>query len=205
MKTYRILGSLAVLVLFGAFAHYPGTPNDGYSVGDTATDFRLKNIDGRMVSLSDYKEAKGFLLIFTCNTCPYAVAYEDRIIALDKKYKDKGVPVIAINPNNPQVQPGDSFEKMQQRAGDKGFTFPYLLDEGQEVYPRYGATRTPHVFLLENTAEGHIVRYIGTIDDNYQDAGAVETRYVEDAVDAMLQGQKIEVPTTRAIGCSIKV
>jgi len=94
---------------------------------------------------------------------------------------------------------------MQQRAGDKGFTFPYLLDEGQEVYPRYGATRTPHVFLLENTAEGHIVRYIGTIDDNYQDAGAVETRYVEDAVDAMLQGQKIEVPTTRAIGCSIKV
>ena len=205
MKTYSILGSLALLMLFGAFARNSGALNDGYSVGDKATDFRLRNIDGKMVSLSDYKDARGFLLIFTCNTCPYAVAYEDRIIALDKKYKEKGVPVIAINPNNPVVQPGDSFEKMQQRAREKGFTFPYLLDEGQEVYPRYGATRTPHVFLLENTAEGHIVRYIGTIDDNYQDAGAVETRYVEDAVDAMLQGQKIEIPTTRAIGCSIKV
>lgn len=205
MKTYSILGSLALLMLFGAFARNSGALNDGYSVGDKATDFRLRNIDGKMVSLSDYKDARGFLLIFTCNTCPYAVAYEDRIIALDKKYKEKGVPVIAINPNNPEVQPGDSFEKMQQRAREKGFTFPYLLDEGQEVYPRYGATRTPHVFLLENTAEGHIVRYIGTIDDNYQDAGAVETRYVEDAVDAMLQGRKIEIPTTRAIGCSIKV
>lgn len=205
MKTFSILGSFILLMLLAGFARYPGSLNDGYAVGDTASDFSLRNIDGKMVSLSDYKEAKGILLIFTCNTCPYAVAYEDRIIALDKKYKDKGVPVIAINPNNPQVQPGDSFEKMQQRAREKGFTFPYLLDEGQEVYPRYGATRTPHVFLLENTAEGHIVRYIGTIDDNYQDAGAVETRYVEDAVDAMLQGKKIEVPTTRAIGCSIKV
>lgn len=205
MKTFSILGSFTLFILLAGFARYPGTLNDGYAVGDTASDFSLRNIDGKMVSLSDYKEAKGILLIFTCNTCPYAVAYEDRIIALDKKYKDKGVPVIAINPNNPQVQPGDSFEKMQQRAREKGFTFPYLLDEGQEVYPRYGATRTPHVFLLENTAEGHIVRYIGTIDDNYQDAGAVETRYVEDAVDAMLQGKKIEVPTTRAIGCSIKV
>lgn len=205
MRTLRIFGSLALLVILGAFALHPGTPNDGYSVGDMATDFDLKNIDGKMVSLSDYKEARGFLVIFTCNTCPYAVAYEDRIIALDKKYKDKGVPVIAINPNNPEVQPGDSFAKMRQRAKEKGFTFPYLLDDGQRVYPQYGATRTPHVFLLENTDEGNIVRYIGTIDDNYQDADAVETRYVEDAVDAMLKGEKIEVQTTRAIGCSIKV
>lgn len=205
MKTYSIFGSIVILMLLGGFTIYPGTLNDGYSVGDMATDFKLKNVDGKMVSLSDFKEAKGFLVIFTCNTCPYAVAYEDRIIALDNKYKDRGVPVIAINPNNPEVQPGDSFEKMQQRAREKGFTFPYLLDEGQEVYPRFGATRTPHVFLLEKTADGHVVKYIGTIDDNYQDAQAVDTRYVEDAVDAMLQGQKIEVPTTRAIGCTIKV
>lgn len=205
MKTYRIFGNIVLLMLLGGFTIYPGTLNDGYSVGDTATDFKLKNVDGKMVSLSDFKEAKGFLVIFTCNTCPYAVAYEDRIIGLHNKYKERGVPVIAINPNNPKVQPGDSFEKMQQRAREKGFTFPYLLDEGQEVFPRFGATRTPHVFLLEKTADGHVVRYIGTIDDNYQDAQAVDTRYVEDAVDAMLQGQKIEVPTTRAIGCTIKV
>jgi hypothetical protein len=94
---------------------------------------------------------------------------------------------------------------MKQRAAEKAFTFPYLLDDGQEIYPQYGATRTPHVFLLEKTGEGNIVRYIGTIDDNYQNEDAVETRYVEDAVDAMLGGQNIAVTKTRAIGCSIKV
>jgi len=183
---------------------YPGQIRNGYKPGDIATDFKLMNVDGNMVSLSDYKDAKGFLLIFTCNTCPYARAYEDRIIALDRKYKVKGVPVIAINPNNPSAQPGDSFDQMKKRARDKGYTFPYLQDKEQKIYPQYGATRTPHVFLLERTAKGLVVRYIGTIDDNYQDAGSVETAYVEDAVDAMLDGTAIAVTTTRAIGCSIK-
>ncbi len=178
---------------------------DGYSIGDVATDFALPNVDGNTVSLSDYVEAKGFLVIFTCNTCPYSVAYEDRIIALDQKYKAKGVPVIAINPNNPDVQPKDSFTHMQKRAKEKGFTFPYLLDEGQEIFPQYGATRTPHVFLLEKTDQGNIVRYIGAIDDNSRDAASVNTRYVEDAVDAMLNGEEIKTTTTKAIGCTIKV
>lgn len=178
---------------------------DGYSIGDVATDFALPNVDGNTVSLSDYVEAKGFLVIFTCNTCPYSVAYEDRIIALDQKYKAKGVPVIAINPNNPDVQPKDSFTHMQKRAKEKGFTFPYLLDEGQEIFPQYGATRTPHVFLLEKTDQGNIVRYIGAIDDNSRDADSVNTRYVEDAVDAMLNGEEIKTTTTKAIGCTIKV
>lgn len=197
--------SMGMLLLFGAFAYHSLPANDGYGVGDYATDFKLKNIDGTMVSLSDFPDARGFLVIFTCNTCPYAVAYEDRIIALDKKYKPLGVPVIAINPNNPSVQPGDSFEKMKQRAGEKGFSFPYLLDEGQKIFPQYGATRTPHVFLLEKKTDGNQVRYIGTIDDNYQDAGAVEVKYVEEAVDAMLDGNPVPTETTRAIGCSIKV
>ena len=177
----------------------------GYDIGDMATDFSLPNIDGNMVSLSDYKDARGFLVIFTCNTCPYSVAYEDRIIALDNKYKDQGVPVIAINPNNPDVQPKDSFAHMQQRAKEKGFTFPYLLDKGQEIYPQYGATRTPHVFLLERTDQGNVVRYIGAIDDNYRDPAAVKEKYVENAVDAMLEGKEIAPTTTRAIGCTIKV
>jgi len=181
------------------------SPIDGYEIGDITTDFNLKNIDGEMVSLSNYEDAKGFLVIFTCNMCPYAKAYEDRIIALDAKYKSQGVPVIAINPNNPEKQPGDNFEEMKKRAEEKGFTFPYLLDEGQMVFPQYGATRTPHVFLLEKTTAGNKVRYIGAIDDNYQDETQVEEKYVENAVDAMLRGQEIEVTTTRAIGCSIKV
>lgn len=177
----------------------------GYKIGDIATDFSLKNVDDRMVSLSDYTDAKGFIVIFTCNHCPYAVAYEDRIIALDKKYKDLGYPVIAINPNNPEKQPEDSFELMKTRAKEKGFTFPYLVDEGQKIYPQYGATKTPHVFLLQKTNEGNIVRYIGAIDDNHGDVSAVKEKYVENAVDALLNGEEIQVKETKAIGCTIKV
>lgn len=177
----------------------------GYHIGDEATDFKLENIDGKLVSLSDYRDSKGFLVIFTCNHCPYAIAYEDRIIALDKKYRPLGYPVIAINPNDPEVQPEDSMEEMRKRAADKGFTFPYLLDEGQKIYPQYGATKTPHVFLLNKESGKNIVRYIGTIDNNYSDAADVSERYVEAAVDALLAGKPIEKTTTVAIGCTIKV
>ncbi|MAU27356.1 MAG: thioredoxin family protein [Muricauda sp.] len=204
MDISKKLAALALVLALTSFTG-PSLEMKGYGIGDVATDFSLKNIDGNMVSLSDYKDAKGFLVIFTCNTCPYAVAYEDRIIALDAKYKPKGVPVIAINPNNPAVQPGDSFAAMKKRASEKGFTFPYLLDEGQKIFPQYGASRTPHVFLLEKTEKGNIVRYIGAIDDNYQSAERVKEKYVENAVDAMLAGDEIEVTTTKAIGCSIKV
>ena len=204
MKIFKILLVIVIAGVAAAFALYNPADAEGYGIGDKATDFELKNVDGKVVSLSDYKDAKGFLVIFTCNHCPYAVAYEDRIIALDAKYKSQGVPVIAINPNNPEVQPQDGFDKMKIRAKEKGFTFPYLVDEGQKIYPQYGASRTPHVFLLEKTNKGNIVKYIGAIDDNYQSADAVETKYVEDAVDAMLKGAKIPIETTKAIGCSIK-
>jgi glutathione peroxidase-family protein len=118
----------ATVVLFGLLTAF-GVKNavSGYQIGDMATDFKLKNVDNKMVSMADYKEAKGFIVIFTCNHCPYAVAYEDRIIALDKKYKKLGYPVIAINPNNPEVQPQDSFELMQVRAKEKKFTFRICL------------------------------------------------------------------------------
>lgn len=176
----------------------------GYTIGDRAEDFSLKNVDGKMVSLSDFKEARGFILVFTCNSCPVSVANEDRIIALDRKYKSRGYPVIAINPNNPETSPGDSYEKMKVRAREKGFTFPYLLDEGQTIYPKYGASRTPHAFVLQKEDEDFIVRYIGSIDNSARSPGAVTTRYVENAVDALLEGQSIEVASTKAIGCGIK-
>jgi len=176
----------------------------GYKIGDNATDFKLKNVDNKMVSLSDYKDAKGFIVIFTCNHCPYAKAYENRIIALNHKYASKGYPVIAINPNDPKVEPQDSFEGMKQRAKEKGFTFPYLFDEGQKVYPQYGATRTPHVFLLQKENGKNVVRYIGAIDDNYSNANDVSHKYVEDAVDELLSNKPVLLSTTVAIGCSIK-
>lgn len=176
----------------------------GYQVGDKAIDFKLKNVDGRFVSMADYPDAKGFIVIFTCNHCPYAVAYEDRMLAIDKKYKEQGFPMIAINPNDPEVVPADSYEKMQERAKEKGFTFPYLFDEGQKVYPVYGATRTPHVYLLERQGKDLVVAYIGAIDDNYQDATAVEEKYLENAIKALLAGNKPSPDFTRAIGCTIK-
>ncbi len=208
MKTYIIICLSATMLALGGLLAINVLGDDpamqGYQIGDRATDFSLRNVDGAMVSLSDYRDAKGFLVIFTCNTCPYAIAYEDRIIALDKKYRPFGVPVIAIQPNSPEAKPGESMEKMRERAAEKNFPFPYLLDEGQKIYPQYGASRTPHVFLLEKTGSGNMVRYIGAIDDNYRDASQVEEKFVEKAVDALLGGRPIEVETTKAIGCSIK-
>lgn len=177
----------------------------GYKPGDVASDFKLKNVDNKMVSLADYKDAKGFIVIFTCNTCPYAVAYEDRIIALDKKYKALGYPVIAINPNDPEAAPKETFEHMQKKASDKGFTFPYVQDLGQTVYPKYGATKTPHIYILQKDKKQLVVRYIGAIDDNYKDASDVSERYVEKAVDALLAGKPVAQTTTVAVGCGIKV
>jgi peroxiredoxin len=195
----------SLLLLFTTVIFTVDSQNKGYDIGDVATDFKLKNIDDKWVSLSDFKEAKGFIIVFTCNTCPYAVAYEDRIEALNKKYAPKGYPLIAIMPNNVKTKPGDSMKEMQKRAKQKGFTFPYLMDADQSIYPQYGATKTPHIYVLELTDRGPVVQYIGAIDDNYKDAALVKNKYVENAVDALLDGVSFEVHKTKAIGCSIKL
>lgn len=204
MKTIKIFAFVLLAGLASAFTYKNMDAAAGYKVGDIATDFSLKNIDNKKVSLKDFKDAKGFIVIFTCNHCPYAQAYEDRIVALDKKYKKLGYPVIAINPNNPEKQKDDSFDLMKVKAKEKGFTFPYLLDEGQKIYPQYGATKTPHVYILQKIAKGNQVKYIGAIDDNYGDEKAVKEKYVEKAVDALLKNKEVVVKETKAIGCSIK-
>lgn len=193
------------LILISGILLSAKKPAVEYGIGDAATDFSLPGVDGKKVSLADYSDAKGFIVVFTCNTCPYAKAYEDRIIALDNKYKSLGYPVIAINPNDPVIQPKDNMEAMKARAKEKGFTFPYLLDEGQKVYPQYGATRTPHVFVLKKEDNKNIVKYIGAIDNNYEDASQVSDRYVEEAVDNLLIGREVARSKTVAIGCAIKV
>jgi peroxiredoxin len=194
-----------ILSLVLAFVFSVSLLAGGAAIGDTAPAFKLINVDGTYVSLDDFKDQKGVILIFSCNHCPYVVAYEDRMIGLHKKYSGLGYPVVAINPNDPEVQPQDSYELMQVRAKEKGFPFPYLFDDGQKVYPQYGATRTPHVFLLHNKGEHFEVAYIGAIDDNYQDAGQVEEKFVENAIMALMEGKKPEPAETRAIGCTIKV
>jgi peroxiredoxin len=201
MKNRLFTFTLGLALMIGIAAMVsPST--QGLNVGDVAPDFRLKNIDGKMVSLKDYKKAKGYIVIFSCNHCPFVIKYEDRMIELHQKFAAMGYPVIAINPNDPEVQPGDSYELMVEKAKEKNFPFAYLFDEGQKVFPQYGATRTPHVYLLDKKRK---VRYIGAIDDNADDATQVEKKYLEDAIMALEKGKDPDPATTKAIGCSIKV
>jgi len=194
--------AIPIILIFMSSLLVGNSLSSGYQPGDKATDFKLKSVDGKFYSLSDYKDAKGFIVVFTCNTCPFAVKYEDRINDLAKKYKEKGYILLAINPNDPMAQPDDSYEFMQKKAKDKKFAFPYLVDEGQKIYPQYGATKTPHVFLLD---KNHTVKYIGAIDDNSDDASAVKEKYLENAIAALEKGTEPSPVVTKAIGCSIKV
>ena len=199
MKKQIITSALAFCTfLLSAFT------GGGYQVGDQVKDFSLKNTDGKKVSLSDYSGSKGVIVIFDCNTCPYSKMYNNRIIALNKKYKDAGFPVVTINANDPKMSPGDSFEAMVSQAKKKGYDFPYLVDETQEVARAFGATNTPHVFVLKNENKVFSVAYIGAIDDNSRDEKAASKRWVEDAVDALIAGKPIQENKTKAIGCGIK-
>ncbi|QDO94562.1 thioredoxin family protein [Formosa sediminum] len=173
----------------------------GYLIGDVATDFALKNVDGKLFSLSDIKNAKGYIVVFTCNECPFAKMYEDRLISLHNTYASKGYSVVAINPNVSATNEKESFAAMQKRAKEKNFPFVYLADEGQKIFPQYGALRTPHVFLLD---QDKTVQYIGTIDDNARSANDVKVKYVENAIKALEEGAKPNPNFTKAIGCPVK-
>lgn len=196
----RLMFSIAVVLGFVSSA-----PKNGYEVGDIASDFKLKNVDGKIVSLSDWKDAKGFIVVFDCNTCPVSKKYNERIMALNKRYASKGFPLIAINPNSPEISAGDSFDEMVKYAKKKGYEFPYLYDETQRVVNEFGATNTPHVFILNKTGKDLKVAYIGAIDDSASDATKATRRYVEEAVDALLAGKTVQTTKTKAIGCGVKL
>ncbi len=197
MKNKILFCFLAVLILTAA-----RVPQ--YELGDTVKDFKLKNTDGKMVALSDYKDSKGVIVVFDCNTCPFSKAYNDRIISLNKKYKSQGFPLIAINANDPGMSPGDSFDEMVALAKKKGYDFPYLIDETQEVAKSFGATNTPHVFILRNDGAAFKVAYVGAIDNNARSEESVSKKYVEEAVQAILDNKSVETTKTKAIGCGIK-
>ncbi|MCE7069767.1 thioredoxin family protein [Dyadobacter sp. CY327] len=176
----------------------------GYQVGDAAASFRLKNTDGNMVSLNDFINAKGVIVIFTSNHCPFAKAYEDRIIALNNKFAAQGFPVIAINPSDPGTHQDDTFEKMKERAASKGYGYPYLVDESQQVAKAFGAGRTPQVYILQKNGSKFTVRYIGMIDDNPQDPAGVTKLYADEAVSNLLTGKPVVTTITKPVGCAIK-
>lgn len=176
----------------------------GYGIGDIVADFKLKNIDGKMVSLKDFNSAKGFVIIFVSNHCPFSKSYEDRILGIDRKYAAQGFPVIAINPNDPEAYEEDSFANMQTRAKEKGYTFPYLTDNTQTVTKLFGAIRTPQAFVLKNENGQVTVQYIGALDNNAQDPFNVTKHYVTDALNNLLLNKPVVTTTTKAIGCAIK-
>ncbi|MDQ4140905.1 MAG: thioredoxin family protein [Bacteroidota bacterium] len=199
-KTFQYLTVLTAFLFLSSFFTAP----TGYQVGDKAMDFKLKNVDGKVVSLADNHAAKGYIVIFTCNTCPVSQAYEDRIIALHQKYAPQGYPVIAINPNDPTLSPGDAYAEMKKRSEEKKFNFPYLIDETQEVSRTYGAKSTPHVYILNKTGADYIFSYIGAIDNNREDGNAATNKYVDNAMTEILAGKEVTTNSTKAIGCGIK-
>lgn len=184
-----------LLSVFGiAFLITGMIQHEGLNIGDKAIDFSLENMDGTMISLDTYDDARGYIVVFTCNNCPYAKAYKDRIASLHTSFAPKGYPVIAINTS-------DSKEEIIERANEQEYPFPYLYDEMQDVSRAYGATKTPHAFVL---TKDKTVAYIGAIDNNYKNAADVDQHYVKDAVEALLGNKEVPVQSTKAIGCSIK-
>jgi peroxiredoxin len=194
-----VLFSTAILMLINV-----ANAGGPYKPGDIADDFMLKNVSGSDISLSGIDNAKGFIVVFMCNTCPVVKAYENRIIDLNKKFSEKGYPVVAINSNDKTISPGDSYDEMKKTAKNKGYSFQYLYDESQEVTRRFGATNTPHVYVLSKKDGKLKVEYVGAIDNNPEDGSNADKKYVEDAVNTLLNGGQVTVSQTKAVGCGIK-
>ncbi|MEM7036253.1 MAG: thioredoxin family protein [Bacteroidota bacterium] len=167
-------------------------------------DFNLLNVDGKFVSLSDQTETDGFVVVFTCNHCPYAVAYELRLNALADFCAAANYPLIAINPNDDTRYPMDSYAQMQVRARQRGFTFAYLRDESQVIARNYGAERTPHAFVLHRGANGLEMVYQGAIDDNWQNERQVQENYIKTVIGDLKAGHAPSHQRTPAVGCTVK-
>lgn len=180
-------------------------------IGAAAPDFSLTGVDGKTYTLSSFREARILVIVFTCDHCPTAQAYEDRIIALARDYKDKGVTLVAIMPNDPSsirldelgyTDMGDSFDEMKRRAAARHFNFPYLYDGATEAASKkYGPIATPHVFVFDQQRK---LRYSGRVDDVEKPTGTPHSRDARNAIEALLAGEPVRVTTTKVFGCSIK-
>lgn len=175
-------------------------------VGDVAPNFSLKSTEGKMITLETKASIKGYIILFTSNSCPYSTLYEDRIIEVHSKYADLGYPVLAIQPNSPKLSPDDSFEKMKVKMDEKAFPFPYLMDTNeQETSKAYGASNTPQVFVLQKSTDNSFtVAYIGAIDNNSRNPEAASKKYLELAINELLAGLPVSTKNTKSIGCTIK-
>jgi peroxiredoxin len=163
--------------------------------------FSLTGVDDKTYDLNSFSYKKILIVIFSCNHCPYVQAYEDRIISLQKEFETKGIQILAINSNDDVKYPDDSFDEMKKRATAKGFNFPYLRDETQDVAKAFGATHTPQIFLFDKNRK---LKYEGKIDDNWQEPDKVKSKYLRDAILEVLDEKEVSVPETFSIGCTIK-
>ena len=193
MKNIFIISLFTFILIAKSFAQ-----NDTSSL-----DFSLKNVDGNMVSLKDYPQAKGFIIIFTCNHCPFAKLYPKRLNKLNKKYSNEGFPLLAISSTDTILYAEDTFDNMVIKANKEKFNFPYLYDETQSVAKLYKAERTPQAFVLFKENNNWVIKYSGAIDDNGAEPKKVKVDYVSDAVDALLKNQKVLITETKSIGCKI--
>lgn len=183
------------------------------SVADSSTikqdaivqPFLLKCVSGEFVGMSTYPEAKGMIVVFTCNHCPFAKLYPERMNELYRKYAAQGIPLLAISSTDTVLFEEDGFAEMQKISQQQGFIFPYLFDAEQTVVQDFGAQKTPHAFVLARSEKGWKIVYSGSIDDNGADPSAVKHKYVEDAVRAVLKHKKVKVAHTSSIGCFIHI
>jgi peroxiredoxin len=198
------LAAMPAAVLSAGLALAPAVSTalagDELKIGAKGPAFDLKGTDGQTHSLESLAGEKGTAVVFTCNECPYSKGYEGRLIALAKSYQDRGIAFVAINANDPKVVPGDGFEFMVKRAEEKGFPYPYLFDETQEIAAAYGARVTPHIFLLDGQ---RTLVYRGRVDDSLEEA-KVKKSDLKAALDAVVAGKPVPVAETKAFGCGVK-
>ncbi len=176
-----------------------------YQIGDEVKDFRLLALNNKNYSLASYPSSKAFIIVFMSNYCPFSRSYEDRLNNLDRKYTVKGASIIGVISNDANAYEQDSPENFKKRAQEKGFNFPVLIDDKQELCRMFGAERTPQVFLLKKQNNKVTLVYQGAIDDNPQDAAGVMNNYLEDALINVLQNKSLVLPITKPIGCAIKL
>lgn len=204
MMHFRILVLISILFLSFTENKSKTSAIAAYKIGDEVKDFSLRSINGKLYSFSSFPSAKGFIIVFTSNYCPFSKSYEDRLIAIDKKYTLKSYPLIAINPNDAEAYEEDKLENIQARAKEKGFIFPILRDEKQAIAKTFGALRMPHVFVVKKEGFKYFLKYSGAIDDNPQDASGVTKNYLEDVVQSLSENKPVIIEQTKPIGCAIR-
>ncbi len=206
MKRASMVSAIAIAtVTVAAAASWAGESTGGLALGSkvpaAVAKTKMKNVDGKTLSIADVTGKSGTLVVFTCNHCPFAKAWEERIVELGNTYAGKGIGVVLVNANDPTMHAEDGLEGMQERAKARGMKFPYVVDGTSAVARAFGASVTPEAFLFDKAGK---LAYHGTIDDNRQDPGKVSARYLKDALDAVVAGKAPAVPETKGLGCSIK-